>query len=103
MNRLAKKFIVAIVLLGLLGGGEIPVAYNIKLRRHLVDNGTPLPFEVQSGTWSDLPVAAEQTLAFEQRQRGMPKVPDGDFLFQPTNVAPLGTMPVEGGGAPGSD
>src|SRR5215472_8643823 len=59
---------IRVVELGFFRGREIPIADDVELRRHLVDNGTPLPFEIQPGGGPDLPIAAEQPLARECRQ-----------------------------------
>ena len=59
---------IGVVELGLFGRGEIPIADDIEVRRDLVDDGTPLPLEVEPGSRPDLPIAAQQPLAFEQRQ-----------------------------------
>jgi len=53
---------IRVVELGFFGGGEIPIADDVEIRRSLVDNGTPLPFEIQPGGGPDLPIAAEQPL-----------------------------------------
>jgi len=45
----------------------------VELRRDLVDNGAPLAFEIEPGGRPDLPIAAEQPLALEQRQRQQPR------------------------------
>src|SRR5467141_1659649 len=60
---------VRVVELGLLGSGEIPVTNNIEIGRDLVDDGTPFPLEIEPGGRPDLPIAAQQPLALEQRQR----------------------------------
>ena len=52
--------------LGFFGGGEIPIADNVEIRRNLVDDGTPLPLEIEPGRGPDLPIAAQQPLAFKQ-------------------------------------
>src|SRR5215472_1829659 len=59
---------IRVVELGFFRGREIPIADDVEIRRHLVDNGTPLPFEIQPGGGPDLPIAAEQPLARECRQ-----------------------------------
>src|SRR5882724_10259641 len=59
---------VRVVELGLLGCGEIPIADDIEIGRDRVDHGTPLPLEIKSGRRPDLPIAAQQPLALEQRQ-----------------------------------
>jgi hypothetical protein len=41
---------------------------NVEVRRGLIDNGTPLALEIESGGGSDLPVAAKQPLVLECRQ-----------------------------------
>jgi HK97 family phage portal protein len=38
-----------------------------------------------------------------RREEGLPDVEGGDKLYQPTNMAPLGFMPVARGSGPGSD
>ncbi len=38
-----------------------------------------------------------------RRTEGLPDVPDGDVLLQPTNVAPFPFTPAGGGAGPGSD
>ena len=50
---------VRVVEFGLFGGGEIPIADDVEIRRNLVDNGTPLPLEIQPGGGPDLPIAGE--------------------------------------------
>src|SRR5215469_4099168 len=65
---------IGVVQLGLFGGGEIPVAHDIELGRDLVGEGAPLPFEIHPGGRPDLPIAAEQPLALERRQRQQPGV-----------------------------
>jgi hypothetical protein len=59
---------IGIVALGLFGGGEIPIAHEIEVGRHLVDDGAPLALEIKPGGRADLPIAAEQPLALERRQ-----------------------------------
>src|ERR1700730_14747710 len=59
---------IRVVELGLLGRGEIPVTNNIEIGRDLVDDGAPFPFEIGPGRRPDLPIAAQQPLALEQRQ-----------------------------------
>src|SRR3984893_5223124 len=59
---------IRVVELGLLGRGEIPVTNNIEIGRDLVDDGAPFPFEIEPGRRPDLPIAAQQPLALEQRQ-----------------------------------
>ena len=51
---------VRVVELGLLGRGEIPIPNHIEIGRDLVDDGTPLPLEIQPGRRPDLPIALEQ-------------------------------------------
>jgi len=63
---------VGVVELGLFGGGEIPIPDNFEVRRDLVDDGTPLPLEIEPGRRPDLPIASQQPLALEQRQRQQP-------------------------------
>src|SRR5205085_8249295 len=63
---------IGVVELGLFRGGEIPVTNHVEVRRDLVDNGAPLPFEVETGSRPDLPIAAQQPLALEQWQRKQP-------------------------------
>jgi len=46
---------IRVVELGFFGGGEIPIADDIEVGRSMVDNGTPLPFEIQPGGGPDLP------------------------------------------------
>src|SRR6201981_2074525 len=48
---------IRVVELGFFGGGEIPIADDVEIRRSLVDNGTPLAFEIQPGGGPDLPIA----------------------------------------------
>src|SRR5208282_5171558 len=57
---------------GLLGRGEIPTADNIEIRRDLVDDGAPFPLEIEPRRRPDLPIALQQPLALEQRQRQQP-------------------------------
>src|SRR6266446_5124801 len=64
---------VRVVELGLLGRGEIPVTNNIEIGWDLVDDGTPFPLEIKPGGRPDLPIAAQQPLALEQRQRQQAK------------------------------
>src|SRR5712671_6102527 len=59
---------IGVVELGLFGRGEIPITDNVEVRRDLVDDGTPLPLEIEPGSWPDLPIAPQQALALEQRQ-----------------------------------
>jgi hypothetical protein len=40
---------IGVVELRLFGGGEIPIADHIEIRRDLVGDGTPLPFEIKPG------------------------------------------------------
>src|SRR5205807_5563841 len=63
---------IGVVELGLFGSGEIPIADNVEVGRDLVDDGTPLPLEIEPGGRPDLPIAAQQPLALEQRQRQQP-------------------------------
>jgi len=64
---------IGVVELGLFGCGEIPIADDVvELRRHLIDNGAPLAFEIEPGGRPDLPIAAKQPLALEQWQRQQP-------------------------------
>src|SRR5712671_114913 len=63
---------IGVVELGLFGSGKIPITDNVEVRRDLVDDGTPLPLEIEPGSWPDLPVATQQPLALEQRQREEP-------------------------------
>jgi len=58
--------------LGLFGGGEIPIPDNFEIRRDLVDDGTPFPLEIEPRRCPDLPIANQQPLALEQRQRQQP-------------------------------
>src|SRR3984893_425657 len=58
---------IGVVELVLFGGGEIPVADHVEVGRSLVDDGPPLPLEITPGSRSDLPIAAQQPLALEQR------------------------------------
>jgi len=60
---------IGVVELRLFGGGEIPIADHIEIRRDLVGDGTPLPFEIKPGGRPDLPIAIQQPLALEPRQR----------------------------------
>src|SRR5690242_13243742 len=60
---------VRVVELGLVGGGEIPVADNVEVGRDRVEDGTPLPLEIEPGGRPNFPVAAQQPFALEQRQR----------------------------------
>src|SRR6516162_5620046 len=60
---------IRVVEFGFFGGGEIPIADDVEIRRSLVDNGTPLPLEIQPGGGPDLPIAGEQPLALECWQR----------------------------------
>src|SRR5712672_2390016 len=59
---------IGVVELGLFGSGEIPITDNIEVRRDFVDDGTPLPLEIEPGSWPDLPIAPQQAIALEQRQ-----------------------------------
>jgi hypothetical protein len=43
-----------------------------KARAQRVDDGTPFPLEIEPGSRPDLPIAAEQLLALEQRQGQQP-------------------------------
>src|SRR5215472_16209145 len=64
---------IRVVELGLFGGGEIPIADNVvKVRRDLIDHRAPLALEIEPGGRPDLPIAAKQPLALEQRQRQQP-------------------------------
>ena len=58
---------VRVVELGFFGRGEIPIPDNVEIGRDLVDDGTPLPLEVEPGSPPDLPVTTQQPLA----SRGM--------------------------------
>ena len=49
---------IGVVELGFFGGGEIPVADDVKVGRDRVNDRTPFPFEVEAGGGPDLPVAA---------------------------------------------
>jgi hypothetical protein len=60
---------VGVVELGLFGRREIPAAHDIEVRRDGVDDGVPFALEVEPGRRPDLPIAAQQPLAFERRQR----------------------------------
>jgi hypothetical protein len=40
---------IGVVEFGLVGGGEIPIADDVELRRDLVDDGTPLALEIETG------------------------------------------------------
>jgi len=59
---------IQIVELGFFGDGEIPIADDVEIHRSRVDNGTPVPFEIQPGGGPDLPAAAEQPFALKCRQ-----------------------------------
>src|SRR6516164_7485258 len=59
---------IRVVELGFFGSGEIPIANDVEIRRSLVDNATPLAFEIQPGGGPDLPIAGEQPFALECRQ-----------------------------------
>src|ERR1700732_3865264 len=63
---------IGVVELGLFGGGEIPIADDVEVGRDFVDDGTPLPLEIEPGRRPDLPIASQQPLALEQRQRQQP-------------------------------
>jgi hypothetical protein len=58
---------IGVIELGLFGGGEIPVADDVEVRRGFVDDGAPLPLEIKPSNRPDLPIAAQQPLALEQR------------------------------------
>ena len=60
---------IRVVELGLFGSGEIPIADDVEVRRERVDDGTPLPLEIEPGGRPDLPIAAQQPFALEQRER----------------------------------
>src|SRR5262249_12036558 len=59
---------IGVVELGLLGRREIPIAHDIEIGGRLLDDRTPFALEIQPGGGPDLPIAAEQPLALEQRQ-----------------------------------
>src|SRR5262249_32402942 len=59
---------IGVVELRFFGRGEIPVADDIEIRRNLVDDGTPLPLEIEPGRRPDPPIATQQPLALEQWQ-----------------------------------
>jgi len=40
---------IRVVELGLFSRGEIPITDDVEIRRDLVDNGTPAPFEIEPG------------------------------------------------------
>jgi len=42
-----------------------PIADDVEIRGSLVDNGTPLPLEIQPGGGPDLPIAGEQPFSLE--------------------------------------
>jgi len=50
---------IGVVELRLFGGGEIPIADHIEIRRDLAGDGTPLPFEIKPGGRPDLPIAIQ--------------------------------------------
>ena len=56
---------IRVVELGFFGGGEIPIANNVEIRRNLVNNATPLAFEIHPGGGPDLPIAGEQPFSLE--------------------------------------
>jgi hypothetical protein len=60
---------IGVVELGLFGGGEIPITDDVEIRRDLINDDTPLPLEIEPGGRPDLPIATQQPLALEQRQR----------------------------------
>src|SRR6267378_2209168 len=63
---------IGVVELGLFGRGEIPITDNFEIRRDFVDDRTPLFFEIEPGSRPDLPIATQQPLSLEQRQRQQP-------------------------------
>jgi hypothetical protein len=58
---------IGVVELGFFGGGEIPVADDVKVGRDRVNDRTPFPFEVEAGGGPDLPIATQQPLALKCR------------------------------------
>ena len=64
--------VIGVVEFGLFGGREIPVADNVEVGRDRVEDGTPLPLEIEPGGRPDFPVAAQQPFALEQRQPQQP-------------------------------
>jgi hypothetical protein len=91
---------VRVVELGFFGRGEIPIPDNVEIGRDLVDDGTPLPLEVEPGSRPDLPVATQQPLA----SRGMGLCASGTEGSNPPSSAASrlrtrlsGTEPIEDG------
>jgi hypothetical protein len=91
---------VRVVELGFFGRGEIPIPDNVEIGRDLVDDGTPLPLEVEPGSRPDLPVATQQPLA----SRGMGLCVSGTEGSNPPSSAASrlrtrlsGTEPIEDG------
>ena len=60
---------IGVVELGLFGGREIPIADDVEIRRNRVDDGTPLPLEIEPGSWPDLPIVPQQALARQTERR----------------------------------
>src|SRR5215472_15273679 len=65
---------IGVVELGLFGGGKIPIAHNVELRRDLVDDGTPLALEVEPG---GRPAAKLDTVSGRRSQHLQPSAPPG--------------------------
>src|SRR5207237_4503671 len=57
---------IRVVELGLFGRCKIPIADDVEIGRDRVDDGTPIPLEIEPGRRPDLPIAAPQPLPLEQ-------------------------------------